>query len=432
MWRSRSVCRLTGVLLFPFAACSKSSTAPSPIPAPGSHPTIAIAAIAAAAEAVPTGYRYRTTLTLRESIGVPATIVSVDLMFAAGTAHILTSHYEKPISDAVNVCPASGAIDTRELEANGDASHPVATAVTATVTYTDGTFSGTVSSTAEISRPPVSQAFSISGIVTDVSTRSVIVGAQIQALNGVNAGRAGTTDANGAYTITDLAPDTFRLRASAAGYDAGEQNVTVPTTARADFELARVSDIACGYVAISNSPAVLPWDGGEYTVTVTRTSGACAWQASTDVGWLTFPHGASANGSATLSYAVAPNGLNSRSGTITIAWTGGSARISVQQAPHPDWECFVGLTRGPEDFDNVPSAGGTVTVFASVWAVPSGWSCTATVSGTVSWIVGGGTINGPTTMTFRIGPNPSPGTSRAGSIVAQTGQKTATQGLTQR
>jgi len=132
--------------------------------------------------------------------------------------------------------------------------------------------------------------------------------------------------------------------------------------------------------------------------------------------------------------------LNARFGTVTVSWTGGSAQIRVGQGNYPDWECFVGLNKGSQDFDNVPSAGGQLTATVSVFAVPQVWSqqCTATASSNVSWISGGGSVTGagPThgdaTFTFTAAPNPLPGTPRTGSIVATTSGKTATLTVTQR
>jgi hypothetical protein len=132
--------------------------------------------------------------------------------------------------------------------------------------------------------------------------------------------------------------------------------------------------------------------------------------------------------------------LNARFGNVTVSWTGGSAQIRVGQGNYPDWECFVGLNKGSQDFDNVPSAGGQLTATVSVFAVPQVWSqqCTATASSNVSWITGGGSVTGggPThgdaTFTFTLAPNPLPGTPRTGSIVATTSGKTATLTVTQR
>ena len=382
------------------------------------------------------GYRYRTIVMLRETVGMAATIMSVDLVFAGGNGTLVTAHFDRPISDASNICPASATVSTRELDTtDADPSHAYASTVKATVNFTDGTtFTGTTAGSADV--PPLGptppQTYALVGVITDAATRAPIAGAQLQATNGTNAGKSATTDAAGAYTMTGLVGETFRLRASASGYSSGEQNVTVPDIPRADFQLQPIVQPACAYTAAANTTGIVSSDLGTFTITVTRTSGACSWTATTDASWISFPGGSSGSGSATLAYSVGPNGFNSRSGAVTIAWTGGGASLVVQQGPHSDFECFVALSKGPEDFDNVPSGGGTLTVFASVYAVPAGRPCTASVSSAVSWMTGGGSISGQSTLTFTVAVNPSPGTARSASITAQTGVKTVTLSVTQR
>ena len=203
-----------------------------------------------------------------------------------------------------------------------------------------------------------------------------IDGATLEVLNGANAGKRATTDRTGTYVLDALTADVFRLRASADGYLSGEQGVTVPDIPRVDFELRRIAEPACHYTVATNAPDVLPSTGGEFSVTITRSSGTCSWGASTDDSWIRFPRGASGNGSGSLTYAVSgASGPNSRSGTIVITWTGGSAQVRVVQGPHPDGSAAaVALTKGAQDFDNVPSGGGVLTVFASAEAFPPEWS----------------------------------------------------------
>ena len=415
-------------------SCGTAPSAPG-APTPVPRPDVAVTSIRVAGTAVSTGYRYETAVSLREQGGVAATIVSIDLVFMQGTAPIVSSHFDKPISDGANVCPASGTVTTRELETIDAEGHSYAATVVATVTFSDGnSFRSTAFATADVPALAPPQRFVLTGAITDVASHAAIAGARIEILTGTNAGKSASTDAGGVYVFDALVAETFRLRASAPGYDPGEQNVTVPNNPRADFELRRQASTPgpCSYVVTPTAPALVSWEGGEFAVTIGRMSGTCAWQATSDAGWITFPRGASGAGDGTLTYAVGSNGLNNRSGAITIAWTGGTARIAVTQGPHPDFECFVGISKGPQDFDNVAPAGGALTVLPTVSAIPAGWPCTATVSSSVSWISGGGSISGPSTMTFVVAANPSPGTTRTGSISVQTGSKTASVAVTQR
>ena len=436
--RSKRPPWMTALLLFGVltSGCSSQPTAPSPSTPPAAHANVTISSVTVVGDARSTGFQYQTVVQLKESAGVSATISSIDLSFSNGSTPLVVTHFAQPISDATNVCPASGTVSTRQLmTTDADLSHPYATTVKATATFSDSTgYTSTNSMSVDV--PPVAapptQTYSLTGVVTDAATHAPISAARLEAINGANVGNAATTDSTGTYVMAGLVAETFRLRASAPGYNTGEQNVTVPAIPRADFQLQAVASTACAYTVASNNPSIVSWEGGTFNLAITRTSGACSWQATVDAAWITFANSAQGSDSATLPFVVAPASLDGRTGTITVAWNGGSARITVQQGPHPDWQCFVSLSKGPEDFDNVPSAGGTLTVNASVYAVPSGWSCSAHVASTVTWITGGADITGPTMLTFTVAPNPAPGTARTGSITVTTGQASASVGATQR
>ena len=88
--------------------------------------------------------------------------------------------------------------------------------------------------------------------------------------------------------------------------------------------------IDTGYVSSSQSFEVRPNPGG------------CAWTASSDAPWLTFP-AALATGStfATIPYAVARNDGAARTGRIRFSWTGGGTSFIVNQAGIPFVSSFT-------------------------------------------------------------------------------------------
>jgi hypothetical protein len=152
------------------------------------------------------------------------------------------------------------------------------------------------------------------------------------------------------------------------------------------------------------------------------------------VSWITFPGGTSGNGNATLAYAIAANGsLNTRSGNVTISWTGGSAQIRVQQGNPPDWVCTL-VVGGAQAFNNIPSGGGQFTLNVSIVSSPPGHpNCNTqiNVSSTVPWItIPGPSTSGPPGGTFSFNVANSSGP-RNGSIVATGGGKTQTVAVTQ-
>ena len=232
---------------------------------------------------------------------------------------------------------ARGTAATRELvTTDANAAHASATSVTARVAFSDATDAPS-SATASTDVPAPSDAaaalFTLTGKITDQSSGGGIAGARVEALNGVNAGKATTTDATGAYMLTSLTEDGFRMRASANGFDAGEQNVTVPGISRADMALRRTAAAPppgpCAYTATPTAILGVPFTGGQGTITLTQTVGTCGWQATSDATWLMLSPGAG-SGSGTLSF-------NGRTATVTITWAGGRAQVTVIQGTPPDF-----------------------------------------------------------------------------------------------
>jgi Carboxypeptidase regulatory-like domain/Putative binding domain, N-terminal len=430
------------------AACSKSSPI-EPGPSPKPIPNI-VASVAATAEALSSGgHTYRVTVKLVESGGAAATVSSIDLTFLDGPTTLATSHFEQPISDTTNVVPANATVDSRELmTTDEDFTHPAATSVVAKVAFTDGgSTASSASATAEIPAPAPA-AYTLSGTVRDENSGRPISAGTVQILDGPNAGNTSSVDAGGTYVLSGLAGGSFMLRATANRYTPREQGVTIARDTTLDLTLRPMPSSPppppppppspCSYT-VAPSESGTDYRGGNLTATISRTSGNCSWQGASDVSWITFPGATTGNGSATLTYTIAGNGsLFSRFGNVTISWGVGSARIRVTQGHPPDWICTLALSKGPQDFANVPSAGGQLTVSASILSSPPGHpSCSTqvTVVSTVPWISGGGSGGPPgawPTFTFTVAPNPSPGTARSGSIVATGAGKTETLAVTQR
>ena len=191
-------------------------------------------------------------------------------------------------------------------------------------------------------------------------------------MDGTNAGKAVSTDGGGGYSLAGLSIGTFTIRASANGYDAVQQSVAVRRTHASILECSRprtrrlptASSASVGPLSYSISPSSnnVEWKGGAFTLAITRTSGSCGWQATSDAGWITLPGGASGDGSASLGYIVTANVFGSgstRFGGITVSWSGGSARLAVQQAPA---SMLCEFTVNAPDLSNVPSAGGPSNV----------------------------------------------------------------------
>jgi hypothetical protein len=341
---------------------------------------------------------------LHESAGTAATIIAVDLTFANGATTTLSAHFDQPISETANVCPANGSVDSRELVVvDADSSHAYATTAQAKVTFTDSsTAVGTTTSSAGVPAltPAPPQTFTLTGLITDTATHAGIAGASLSVLTGLNVGKSTVTDSTGAYVMRDLVADSFRLRASASDYDPGEQGVTVPTIPRADFLLGK----SCGYTLSpsSGTGSFSPFSGGTITVTPT-TANTCPWTASTPDAWIALAGPTAGNGTSSIAYSIISRGsATARTGHINVGWASGTASFTLTQ---PGASCPPPITVA------VPAAGGGGEVFNV------GASCyfNSTIAIDVPWLRITGTNGGGTFLEVGINSNVG-GAPRTGHI----------------
>ena len=182
---------------------------------------------------------------------------------------------------------------------------------------------------------PAPVRYTLTGVISDMTSRAGLPNARIEVTNGTNAGTAATTDATGTYSIQGLSADAFRLRASARGYEAGEQNVAVPANPRADFLLQRTN--TCTYT-VNPLSLVVSSGGFAYPDIVTvDTQPTCGWTAATGSDWLFFAagggsyvHTVAATGSGDL--RIASNASTCyRTSRITVRWNGGGLDVAIEQ-----------------------------------------------------------------------------------------------------
>ena len=156
-----------------------------------------------------------------------------------------------------------------------------------------------------------------------------------------------------------------------------------------------------------------PSDGGDST----------SWTASTDVSWITLAK-SSGSGSDTLSYTVAENTTpSSRTGTITITWSGGTETLTVTQAG----VAAADGTISPTTVSQV-SASGTTLTFTVTDADSVGWTLTSNAS----WLTLSNTSGtGGSTVTATVAANTS-SSARNASLTFTSGGTTTTIAVSQK
>jgi len=219
----------------------------------------------------------------------------------------------------------------------------------------------------------------VTGVITDdTSGRPVVEGAETQVMDGAYAGTVGRVDANGLYSIGGIAPGTFMLRARANGYQSRDRQVMLDSDVRVDFALhpEPPRQAPCAYV-VEPDAITLPYVAGQFTATIRRTSGTCAWSATTDASWISlFTTTGNADGSLTFGYVANPT-PETRSGTLRVSWSGGSVSLGVRQFGDFD-PCVAGIKVGNDkarlggNSISVPASGGQFTASIEVVAGVAG------------------------------------------------------------
>ncbi|MDA2923033.1 carboxypeptidase-like regulatory domain-containing protein [Patescibacteria group bacterium AH-259-L07] len=157
---------------------------------------------------------------------------------------------------------------------------------------------------AAIAPPPATGA--ISGIVVDNDTLNPIVGAAV-----TDGTRSATTDANGAYTITDVPEGTYTVTASATGYTSVSQTgvaVTTDTTTTVNFSLTAIVYGAIDGV-VTDVDTGLPIEGAAITDgTRQATTDATGYYLISDIPEGTYTVTASAAGYQEASQSVVVTG----------------------------------------------------------------------------------------------------------------------------
>ena len=175
-------------------------------------------------------------------------------------------------------------------------------------------------------------------------------------------------------------------------------------------ELARVSQRApCRYDVGPSSHSV-GVEGGAASIRIS-TENECTWTAAVDVSWISLTSSAAGSGNGTVSFTVAPNQGEARSGAVGVA----NQRSSVTQAGVSAESCNATFSPTSQNLDAAGGAGIRVTVTA---ASPCQWIA----SSNASWIniTSGAIGTGNGTVIFSVAANTGPARTGTLTIVGRT------------
>jgi hypothetical protein len=139
----------------------------------------------------------------------------------------------------------------------------------------------------------------------------------------ITAGGSGTASGTIAYSALANPDATPRVGTITVQWTESSAKVTVTESG--------VS--ACIYTLSPTVQAVAAAGGAGFTLTATRnTPNGCSWGATSSVPWITITGPSSGASPGAIVYSVDANAGASRSGVITVFWSGGSAQLTVNQA----------------------------------------------------------------------------------------------------
>jgi hypothetical protein len=165
-------------------------------------------------------------------------------------------------------------------------------------------------------------------------------GATLGAAGGVGSVEVTTSNVGCPWTAVSSAPEWLAVTAGAAGTGSGTVAFAVGANAGA-LRTATLTIAGKTFTVTQDSPpctysirpgsASFPALGGTGTVTVTANYSSCPWEAvSLAPSWLTVTAGATGTGSGSVTYALADNPGEPRSGELTIA----GRSFTVTQGKH--------------------------------------------------------------------------------------------------
>ena len=156
---------------------------------------------------------------------------------------------------------------------------------------------------------------------------------------------------------------------------------------------------ACAFT-LSPAQGAAGADGARLQVTVTTAAG-CAWQAVSQVPWITVSAGASGAGPGTVALDVSASGGDARTGDVLIAGIRFSVRQSAEPPAPPTPTCQFSLSASSAA---IGSAGGSGSV-----EVRAAGGCEWTAQSSASWldVTSGSTGVGPGEVRFTASQNTS-------------------------
>ena len=217
-----------------------------------------------------------------------------------------------------------------------------------------------------------------------------------------------TSGAGCAWTATSNA-SWIAIASGASGSGTGTVTIAVAATTGPSRsgtvtvagQVVTVTQVQGCTFAISPETRSVPASGGDGTIAVSAGTG-CAWNAASNVSWITIASGAAGSGNGSVNYKVAATTGPARTGTMTIA----GRTFTINQGP----DCTISLSSSSA----TQPAGGGAGAFDVRTAPGCGW----TAASNAAWlsVTAGAAGDGNGTVRYSAAANTGP--LRTGTISA--------------
>src|SRR5262249_17348790 len=128
---------------------------------------------------------------------------------------------------------------------------------------------------------PAATSFTLSGAVTDATTRLAIAYATVAARDASGTSKTATTNGSGRYSIADLQSGTLDIAVGAIGYATSLKSTRLTANLTLDVALTRASDCTViGFDGLSRSDTFSSYTACGFTVTAATSN----WSVSTGSG----------------------------------------------------------------------------------------------------------------------------------------------------
>jgi len=226
-----------------FVSCGGGGSSPA-APTPAPRASISVTQMTVEGSRSGSGYQYVIRLTVQNTGGLPATLTSSAFSIVSPNGRGSATVEPSDLFGTTSVATGASVSSARLTLTDDPADRGYATSIAVSISYTDSvganvaTRSENVPALPATPPSPTPTTFSVCGTVKEDTGSAPVGGATVLVKD---TSLSTTSDNSGQYCVNGLGTGRFTLRATKAGYDIAERDVTVSGNMTADIPMHRQS-----------------------------------------------------------------------------------------------------------------------------------------------------------------------------------------------